>query len=58
MNINDNNASFVSIKWHQKEPLGGVVYSHCPTNDSWVKVYIAAANLAIMLLSLLAYCRG
>ena len=20
--------------WHQKEPLGSVVYSHCPTNDT------------------------
>ena len=24
----------MSIKWHQKEPLGCAVYSHCPTNDS------------------------
>ena len=34
MNINNNTAPFVSITWHQKEPLGCVVYSHCPTNDS------------------------
>ena len=33
MNISNNTAPFVSIKWHQKEPLGCVVYSHCPTND-------------------------
>ena len=35
MNINNNTAPFVSITWHQKEPLGCVVYSHCPTNDSY-----------------------
>ena len=28
-------APFVSITWHQKEPMGCVVYSHCPTNDSY-----------------------
>ena len=28
-------APFVSTTWHQKEPLGCVVYSHCPTNDSY-----------------------
>ena len=28
---------FASITWHQKEPLGCVVYSHCPTNDSYNK---------------------
>ena len=28
-------APFVSITWHQKEPLGCVVYSHYPTNDSY-----------------------
>ena len=33
--ITNNIAPFVSIKWHQKEPLGCVVYSHCPTNDSY-----------------------
>ena len=34
-NISNNTAPFVSITWHQKEPLGCVVYSHCPTNDSY-----------------------
>ena len=34
MNINNNTAPFVSITWLQKGPLGCVVYSHCPTNDS------------------------
>ena len=33
----NNIAPFVSITWHQKEPLGCVVYSHCPTNDSYNK---------------------
>ena len=33
--ITNNIAPFVSITWHQKEPLGCVVYSHCPTNDSY-----------------------
>ena len=28
-------APFLSIAWHQKEPLGCAVYSHCPTNDSY-----------------------
>ena len=56
--ITNDIAPFVSITWHQKEPLGCVVYSHCPTNDSTTYVYIAAAYLAIMLLSLLSYCRG
>ena len=28
-------APFVSITWHQKEHLGCVVYSHCPTNGSY-----------------------
>ena len=28
-------APFVSITWHQKEHLGCVAYSHCPTNDSY-----------------------
>ena len=31
----NNTALFVSITWHQKEPLGCAVYSHCPTNDSY-----------------------
>ena len=31
--ITNDIAPFVSITWHQKEPLGCVVYSHCPTND-------------------------
>ena len=33
MSIN-NTAPFASITSHQMEPLGCVVYSHCPTNDS------------------------
>ena len=33
-NNNNNNTPFVSITWHQNGPLGSVVYSHCPTNDS------------------------
>ena len=37
MNINNNTAPFVSIIWHQKEPLGCIVYSHCPTNDPYNK---------------------
>ena len=38
MSINNNNtAPFVSVTWHQKEPLGCVVYSHCGTNDSYHK---------------------
>ena len=28
--INNNTAPFVSIIWHHKEPLGCVIYSHCP----------------------------
>ena len=32
--IINNTAPFVSVTWHQKEPLGCVVYWHCPTNDS------------------------
>ena len=32
--MTNNTAPFVSITWHQKEPLGCVVYSHCPTNDA------------------------
>ena len=37
MNINSNIAPFVSITWHQKEPLGCVVYLHFPNNDSYSK---------------------
>ena len=37
MNTSDNTAPFASITWHQKEPLGCVAYSHCPTNDSYNK---------------------
>ena len=37
MNINNSTAPFLSIIWQQKEPLGCVVYSHCPTNDSYNK---------------------
>ena len=37
MNINNNNAPFVSLTWLQKKRLGCVVYSHCPTNDSCSK---------------------
>ena len=36
-NINNNTAPFASITWYQKEPLVCVVYSHCPTNDSYNK---------------------
>ena len=32
---NSCNKPFVSTKWHQKELLGCVVYSHCLTNDSY-----------------------
>ena len=32
---NSCNNPFASTNWHQKEPLGCVVYSHCPTNDSY-----------------------
>ena len=31
----NNTALFVSITWHQKEPLDCAVYVHCPTNDSY-----------------------
>ena len=31
--INNNIALFVSITWHQKDPLGCAVYPHCLTND-------------------------
>ena len=37
VNINNNTAPFVSITWHLKEPLGCVVFSHCPTNNSYNK---------------------
>ena len=37
MNINNNTAPFVSITWHQKDPLGCVVNSHGGTNDSYNK---------------------
>ena len=37
MNINNNTALFVSITWHQKDPLGCVVNSHGQTNDSYNK---------------------
>ena len=29
------NKPFASKNWHQKEPFGRVVYSHCPTYDSY-----------------------
>ena len=32
---NSCNKPFVSTYWHEKEPLGCVVYSLCPTNDSY-----------------------
>ena len=51
-----NVALFVSIKRHQKKPLGCAVYSHCPTNDSATIIYTAGGYLAIMLVSLFAYC--
>ena len=34
-NNNSCNRPFLSTNWHQKEPLGCVVYPHCPTNDSY-----------------------
>ena len=37
MNINNDTAYFVSIRWHQKEPLDCAVHSHWPTNDSFNK---------------------
>ena len=37
MNVNNNTALFVSITIHEKEPLGCIVYSHFPTNDSFNK---------------------
>ena len=37
MNINNNTGPVVTITWHQTEPLGCVVDSHCPTNDSYNK---------------------
>ena len=37
MNITNNSVPSVSIRWRQKEILGCVVYSHCPTNDSCSK---------------------
>ena len=39
ININDNTALIIFCinNMHQKEPLGCVVYSHCPTNDSYNK---------------------
>ena len=37
MNINNNTALFVSITWHQKDPLGCVVNSHGRTNGSYNK---------------------
>ena len=30
-------APFISISWHQKNPLGCAIYFHCPTNDSYNK---------------------
>ena len=49
--ITNNIAPFISITWHQKESLGCVVYSHCPTNDSYniSAVYMAPGYLVIML---------
>ena len=32
---NSCNKPFTSTNWHQKKPLGCVVHSHCPTNDSY-----------------------
>ena len=51
-------APFVSITGHQMEPLICDVYWHCPINDSYNKCILVAAYFAIMLQSLLAYCRG
>ena len=33
--IKNSNKPFASAHWHEKEHLGWVVYSHCPTNDSY-----------------------
>ena len=67
--LNENDTKLIQIylgvslsiplyQWDNTKRNPCVVYSHCPTNDSTTYVYIAAAYLAIMLLSLLAYCRG
>ena len=56
MNINNNTAPFVLIIWHQKEPLGCVVYSHYPTNDSYSKCkncYCLRCNYVTKLLGIL-----
>ena len=53
-----NTALFVSITWHQNEPLGCVVYSHAQLMTYTKNVYKDVAYLAVILLSLLAYCRG
>ena len=56
---NNSYKPFTSTHWHQKEPLACVVYSHCITKDTHTTIiYIASAYLAIILLSLSAYCRG
>ena len=57
--ITNNTAPFVSITWHQKQPLGCALYTHIPKlMTHTANVYMAAACLAIMSLSLLPYCRG
>ena len=33
--IKNFNKPFASTHWHEKEHLGWVVNSHCPTNDSY-----------------------
>ena len=37
VNVSNNIDPFVWIIWHKKEPLGCVVYWHCPTNGSYKK---------------------
>ena len=57
MNINNITATFTSITLHQKEPLGCVVTHIAQLMTHTTNVCIAAAYFAIMLLSLLVYCR-
>ena len=61
MSINNKTAPFVSRTWHQKEPWV-VLYTDIPQlMTHTTSVYItaaAAAYLAIMSVSLLAYCRA
>ena len=56
--ITNNIAPSVSITWHKRNPwvVLNTYIDQLMTHTTYV--YIAAAYLAIMLLSLLAYCRG